>query len=109
MLSAGYIAGLFDGEGSLYYDRINKHYVVEIVNTNLEVLEMIREQLNMGRIFIDKRKEKKVYHLRIRKQSDVKRFVEMVKDECIIKRARIEEYLQWLNNTKMGVNSVTES
>ncbi len=108
MISLDYVAGLFDGEGTIYYDKRCNRYIVRITNTNLEALQIVRDFLNMGRIYVDMRKGKKIYNLQIAKKSDVRRFIELMRNKCIIKRQRIEEYMRWLNNSQMSVNSVAE-
>jgi hypothetical protein len=53
-VTAGYIAGLIDGEGTITLTRMhrneNRHLVVSISNNELPLLQFVREAVGAGRI-----------------------------------------------------------
>jgi len=58
--SWAYVAGLLDGEGSITKAASRKHYNVFIVNTNLAVLQFVR-QFAGGKIQVAKKSNSGVY------------------------------------------------
>lgn len=71
-----YIAGLFDGEGSLYLrdDPKDTRLCLKISNCHLETLEEVRRFLGYGQIIRDKNQ---VYHLTFASHGAVSDFAEM--------------------------------
>jgi intein-encoded DNA endonuclease-like protein len=82
-----YIAGFFDGEGSLVHN--GKGYRITISQTNYEVLDKIKSYAGIGYIFQNKKrkahwKESWVYY--IAKQEDVYYFIKNISPFLIVKR-----------------------
>jgi|WetSurMetagenome_2_1015567.scaffolds.fasta_scaffold02993_10 hypothetical protein len=82
-----YIAGFFDGEGSISHH--GKGYRITIPQTNFEVLEEIRKFIGVGYIIQPKKrkahwKDSWIYY--IAKQKDVEFFLKKTKSFLIVKR-----------------------
>lgn len=100
----GYIAGLFDGEGS-YYMTKTRETRFQISNTNLDALKKVKEMIGYG--YISERKKvkkgyKKQYILQIGGRANVLQLFEAINDYLIIKKEvalrAIEELRKWVNN-----------
>lgn len=50
-MSWSYVAGFFDGEGTVYHDKADRRYSFQTTNTNQQVLEEIRVFTGLGRIY----------------------------------------------------------
>lgn len=87
-MNASYVAGLFDGEGTLgaYYNRSSCSYNLAaiIANTHLEVLELIRDFLGYGRVQVVGG-SKATFRLQIMGAPSVLAFLDVVEDDLIIK------------------------
>ena len=89
-----YIAGFFDGEGTITYN--GKGYRINIPQTNKTVLDNIRSFINIGGVCkVTKRqphwKESWVYF--IAKQDDIYKFVKGVLPYLIVKRSKVKKYI----------------
>ena len=94
-----YLAGFFDGEGSLSIRiREDKRYRTgfqvllraDITQKNRKVLELIQENLKMGNIFFNRRD--KLYQYHIYRIKDLKKFVSLIIDKVIVKRKELEKF-----------------
>jgi len=120
-MSWQYIAGFFDGEGSVVRrkDESRDTYILSICNTNLEILEKIRDFMGCGRIFVDKRskqnpKHSTRYQLRINAYKDVIRVASKIAPFSFIKRELLEEAIRhnssrhYARNKQYDVNRMKE-
>jgi len=101
-----YIAGLFDGEGSIYITKGKKQYflTVSITNTDLYVLEFIKNLLYIGKISKspDKNmKHHKVYRLRLY-SNDAKNFLEIVLPYLRVKTEQAKLAIEFQSKMKNG-------
>jgi len=101
-----YVAGFFDGEGSIflrqnYKKATAKFPVIAFSNTNLEVLEKIRNFLNAGHI--NQKKEnrrgyKKNYVLAVTDYKNSLRIAKELSSHCIVKRKALFDMISFLEN-----------
>jgi len=101
-----YIAGFFDGEGSIYISKSKKQYflTVSVVNANLYVLEFIRKLLHIGKVSRnpDKNmKHRKVYRLRLY-SNDAKNFLEIVLPYLRVKTEQAKLAIEFQSRMKNG-------
>ena len=87
-----YIAGFFDGEGSIIHN--GKGHRATVSQSNLDVLEQIKQFIGYGQIFkVTKRKahwkESWVYY--IARQKDVYRFLISIEKSLIVKRETVRK------------------
>jgi len=111
----GYIAGFFDGEGSIVpiYPG-GKSYRVSFAQTTKEVLELIAEYLEQYGIhtWITTKKPSKQYpnnigyHLAFSKSTGVRLFLEAIEDKVIVKKKLVVEVLE--NLTTKSVTQVSD-
>lgn len=92
-----YIAGFFDGEGSI--TQVGKGFRIAISQTDLKVLNDIKNFVGYGFVFQNKKrqphwKESWVYY--IAKQADVHRFIKNIYPHLIVKRNRAKHVLPLL-------------
>ncbi|TSC83680.1 MAG: hypothetical protein G01um101413_950 [Parcubacteria group bacterium Gr01-1014_13] len=86
-----YIAGFFDGEGSVSKNRHG--FRITIPQTNKEVLEKIKDFVTFGYIIkVTKRKDhwKESWVYYIAKQEEVYKFISGIKKFCIVKQSLIK-------------------
>ena len=94
-MSWQYIAGFFDGEGSAnkYKNRIPR---IQLTNTNRQVLEIIRDFMQCGSIYLHRMKHdnwKDCYVLVIHSYKDVLFFCRSILKFLIIKKTTIQKIL----------------
>ena len=95
-----YIAGLFDGEGSVgYYFRKRAHSVViSLVNTNFQVLPWLLDRIPVGTLYTRKRGTwKESWEISIRKVADVVIFLSTIRPYLIIKADQVDLLLSHLS------------
>lgn len=95
-----YIAGFFDGEGSLVYNK--KRFRISITQTNRNVLDTIKTFTNFGYVIkIQKRKNhwKNSWMFYIAKQEDIRTFLLKIISHLIVKRALVKRVLKQLELT----------
>ena len=96
-----YIAGFFDGEGSISVSRVKGNNPPEriqyclrirIYNSEISVLKKIKSFLNYGKIYINHRLigHNLVYELSIIKKLEVKEFLDKIKDLVMLKKSQID-------------------
>lgn len=97
-----YIAGLFDGEGSIYF---NKVCWLEIHNTHLETLEMIQKKLKAGYVYGKESKisTKNCYRLRFNRFREVYLILIKLLPYLSIKREKVIEVLNIIKNKQKSV------
>jgi len=98
-----YIAGFFDGEGSIVKISGGSYsYRIAIAQNSTDVLEQIQDLLDCYGIhsWITRKKSKvgnDGYHLAFAKQSSVILFLEQIKDIVIVKHDKVIEVLEYLS------------
>ena len=95
-----YIAGFFDGEGSLTHN--GKSYRVTIAQANFEVLELIHSYTHLGHIRKERKREahwKESWVYYIARQEDVLKFLLKVRPFLIVKKEKTEKCLPFLEKT----------
>ena len=100
-----YIAGFFDGEGSITHNK--KGYRITISQTNKEVLNNIKNYTGVGNIFKNSKrrshwKDSWVYY--IAKQSDVFLFLKNILPYLIIKKNEANKTLPDLESSVNRIN-----
>ena len=94
-----YIAGFFDGEGSISYNFKNKRsYVyVRILNKNKDVLNSIKSFLRFGHILTyNKGKTTEAFVFQISCQKDVKQFLSEIISLLIVKKEKSLKALNYI-------------
>ncbi len=94
-----YVAGFFDGEGSITNNK--KGYRISIAQTNLEVLTEIKNFVGLGYLFKEKKrkehwKDSWVYY--IAKQEEILFFLEKIFDILIVKKKEAKIVIPILKN-----------
>ena len=85
-----YLAGLVDGDGSI---TIQPYYVsLNIISSDLEALNFIKDFLKVGNIYVNKNKEngKIVYNLRVKKLENLLPVLENIFSFSLLKKDDIE-------------------
>lgn len=96
-----YIAGFFDGEGSLQI-RIRKDIRyktgfqisprADFTQKDKKVLEILQQNLKMGNIYFDS--HDKTYQLHIYKIEDLKKFIDLIREKIIVKKDQMKIFLE---------------
>jgi len=94
-----YLAGFFDGEGSMiirfkqdpryqsgYQIKVN----IDIAQKNLEILELIKSKLEMGKIYFNKKEG--IWHYQIMKFDDLIKFASILKGRLFVKKKKLEKF-----------------
>jgi len=96
-----YIAGLFDGEGSIYikYSKQNRiRVIVSIVNTNREVIEWLKSKSEFGKVYADGSQGylgyRTLYSWCIFGIPRIKSFLQAISPYLIIKRDKAQEIIK---------------
>ena len=94
-----YLAGFFDGEGSLiirfkkdsrYASGFQIKPNIDIAQKNLEVLNKIKNDLKIGKIYYNKKE--KLWHYDIYKFKDIENFISIIKGKLIVKRDKLKKF-----------------
>lgn len=110
-----YIAGFFDGEGSVVVRivedrRYRAGYKVSVrvsfTQKDRRVLEAVRERLGMGRMYHHVRDD--TWYLEVYRRDDLRRFVDAMRDRVIVKRGDLERLERVLDLLDEGVHSTRE-
>lgn len=109
VMDYSYIAGFFDGEGSIKINFIKKaiayQVLVRIYSTEKKILEKIREFVGYGHIYTKTSKNENcriVYEFSISKKAECLSFLKNIFNFSILKKQQIEYLLQ---NFNFGRNS----
>ena len=111
-MKPSYIAGFFDGEGTLNVSKYR--FRISIPQTNYQVLEMIKNYFNFGQIYKTKKKKehhKEAWVYAITNNSDVLKFLLVIKNDLIVKKNIVESNiiaLQELEDKKVENNKTRE-
>ena len=101
-----YLAGFFDGEGSLiirfipdkrYRSGFQVNININITQKNLEILEKIKQYLKMG--YISYHKRDKLWHYNIYKKQDIMKFIELIRGRVFVKNKRLAHFEQCVKMT----------
>ncbi len=88
-----YIAGFFDGEGSIgKHTQAKNYWRISIGQKSKEVLYMIKEFTKMGAIYQENSKD--MYRYQIWRQDEVYRFVTAILSHTVVKKSQLEKYLK---------------
>lgn len=105
----GYVAGYFDGEGSVRFKAAPSRpdYILvglEWANTHLGSLEAMRDFMGCGRIQESAQgRNKPVYHLQIQRVEDVLRVGEQMLPHLIIKGDKLAEMMAWARENRKAL------
>ncbi len=115
-----YLAGFFDGEGSLIIrirkdNRYKTGYQVElkvnITQKNEEVLKLIQKRFGFGKIYFHRRD--KLWHYNVYRRAEIKKFISAIRGRVIVKKKRLGEFEKCLDIidskkhlTKKGVRAI---
>lgn len=94
----GYVAGLVDGEGSITLSKLKRggwSSCTVISNKNVAMLRWIKSKIGVGRVYLSNR-ERKVYELRLARNSDQIALLETILPCLKVKRKDAELVLQFL-------------
>ena len=105
-MNMDYIAGWFDGEGTVHYSKLNKHFLLSFPNTDEKVIVCILEYLNKyygvtSRITSYAPKQRGVnpykimYRIMITRQKEVVRVSEDLVNRCVTKKEKLKELLEY--------------
>jgi len=99
----GYLAGLLDGEGSIYIDTEAKYHtvVISFYNNSREVMEYLKKLLPFGHLKVVRRRKRNPrhsngYRFGISCMTDCHRLLKTLLPYLIIKRKRAIEALKYL-------------
>ena len=99
-----YIAGFFDGEGSLiirfkkdlrYLNGFQIKPNIDIAQKNLQVLKNIKNKLKIGKLYLNKKEG--VWHYNIFKFKDLSKFVKIIKRRVVVKKEKLERFEKCIN------------
>lgn len=110
MLTDEYIAGFFDGEGSVSIN-IGGRCNVAITQKNPSVLYLIQSKFG-GNVHLKEHKYLGCYHWRLSKKEEVIRFLEAMLNICVCKKQEVELGLEAARLTRSennGCNPLTSS
>jgi predicted Zn-ribbon and HTH transcriptional regulator len=105
----GYIAGLIDGEGWIYYGVQKKGrwlspcYQIGIANTDNKVLHWVMEKVGFGKIRnLGKQRnavitgKKDMFNWVVHRRNDLEKLIKLIDGKLIIKKDRLEELKKFL-------------
>lgn len=114
VISLEYIAGIVDGEGSIYIarekpDKTHRNFSFSprfvITNSYLPLLELINKYYNLGKIrFAKQGKNKVVYDIRIASPIGIESFLTKILPFLIIKKPQAILMLDFIKNRKKTKN-----
>lgn len=120
-MNMDYIAGWFDGEGTVHFSKQKKHYLLSFPNTDLKVIEEINEyfkkwfdiSVNITKCNPINSKThlgyKTMYRIMITKQKDVIRILDQFKYKCITKKELSQHAYDYeINNPRRSNKSWIE-
>lgn len=97
-----YIAGIFDGEGSICFAKTDRKYctiqcALRIVNTNLDLIRWLLKNIPFStKIYMhDKRNNSDAYVIQIQKQEGLKKFLTKIEPYAIVKKQQIKLAKEW--------------
>lgn len=96
-----YIAGIFDGEGSIGYYRTKRGRYklnISITNTNFLLLSWLQNKVPFGRVRVQKRGYwSRIWELEICKRKDVIQFLSTICPFLVVKKEQVNLLLSHLN------------
>lgn len=101
-IEKAYMAGIFDGEGSLSITNRENHssyWGLQIGMTNREVLELFQKKLD-GHILKEKLEanRKQMYRYQLRNQNRIYFFLKEILPYLIVKREKSKEFIKYIEN-----------
>lgn len=101
-----YIAGFFDGEGSVVIQKNRAKYlriIITVPNTDLNVLQEMKEFTNLGNIYkVTKRQEhwKDAWVWIIQRRFEVIHFIDTIKKYTLVKKEKLIKAKKEMSNYK---------
>lgn len=102
-----YIAGLFDGEGSISMNQVNRKYCtiqcsLRITNTNKQIIDWLSKTVPYSFKTIQHHKSRPnardAWHFEIHKQKAIKKFLEKLLPYLKIKKQQAELAIEWASH-----------
>jgi len=104
----GYVSGLIDGEGTIAIQKLcdnrnNRIFFVPCIsvsNTNLAVLEYLKQKIGAGHIYphVKKKNYKICYAYELRRTLDIKTLLEQILQSLIIKKRQAETLIKFITD-----------
>jgi len=97
-----YIAGLFDGDGSISARETKTRNLsfgdlyVGLYSTNREVIEKIHAFIGIGNFYVRKKGERNEYRIIIHKQKEMLFFLKKIYPHLIVKKEKAKWAIKWL-------------
>jgi hypothetical protein len=97
-----YIAGIFDGEGSIAtYGKCQNHYYFEVIvtNTDIKLINWLKETTGLGSVSKDKPSKlskKPCYRWSVRRKEEVLQLLKQIAPYLICKKEKAEKVLAYL-------------
>lgn len=100
-MNSSYVAGFFDGEGTVYQS--GNKVRVQIPQTNYEVLDELRNFYKCGNIYENKKQEehhKQSWTYNITNWEGCLNFLKSIRDDVIVKKGDVEYFIKQLEDKK---------
>lgn len=101
-----YLAGWFDGEGTVHFSKQQRYYLLSFPNTDLKVMQEIQRffhkegiETNITSYQPKKGNYKLIYRITIAIQRDVLKILSYFKEYCITKKEDVEK--AWIYETEI--------
>ena len=91
-----YIAGFFDGEGSVFLRKNQKEVGLHFCNTNKDVLDAIKYSLGMGNVYFHHYKNRQYYTLQIGKHQHVLKIARELVNRTIVKKSALQNLIDFI-------------
>lgn len=104
-MNSSYVAGFFDGEGSVYNN--GGKVRIQIPQTNHEVLNELKNFYGCGNIYETKKQKehhKRAWTYNITNWEGCLDFLKSIRDDVIVKKDQVEYFIEFLENKKQTLN-----
>ena len=76
MNNLAWVAGLYEGEGSCYFDKSNKQWRVKLKMTDKDVIERLHASVGLGKVYYEPNKNHKpAWNWVLFRQAEVRQFL----------------------------------
>lgn len=88
----GYLAGLFDGEGTVGYYKKTTHWSANlaIYNTDARVMQWILQHAGCGRVYLNGGSKHKGWQWQLNNQADITTFLRVIRPHLVIKGEQVD-------------------